>query len=311
MTLNNTAIMIKPVKVLESMITDSDFPEPQPEYPVYSPATPYSKDDTVSVIAGYHRRYRCVTANTGDFPPDNLTNNQTGNQSWVDIGATDKFAPFDEIIANQGTGGTFYEFTMGVRINSIAILNVDADAVRVQATTATGGHLYDYDQTINTKGYRGGGWANFLRSGERRPVKTANFFGLPWFADTVITVTFTNLIGVGLIVPGNQFVIGGTHAKIRPRIKSFSVKEFDTDFGYPILVPRLPAVRLAAVVQIDSNRQDIVFNTLKEFEAKPAVFIFGVYSIATTYGWLKDFSPVLEPKQVASAPAQIKIEGYQ
>jgi len=305
--------MIKPVAITPAMITDTDIPEPElPDYPEWNVSTPYVINGTVS-IAAEGRRYRCVIANTGDSPPANLTNNASGNESWTDIGATNLMAPFDEIIGNQsvGSGSVFWEITTGTRYNSLSVQNIDATEVTVTATTVTGGVDYDYSKTVNTGGYRGGGWANFFRSGERRPVRNIEFTGLPKFDDTILTITFTGYSGVGLIVPGNEFLIGQTHAGVRPRIKSFSVKKFDTNFGYPILVPRLPAVRLSVSVQIDTSRQDLVFNTLKEFESKSAVWVFGVYSIATTYGWLDDYTPILAAKPVISSPAQIKIKGFQ
>lgn len=309
----STAYMIQPVEITPAMITDTNIPEPElPDYQEWSGVTLYPVGATVS-IATLGRRYKCAVENTGDNPPDNLSNDGTGNQSWTDIGATNLNAPFDGIIGNQATGPSdaYWQVTTGSRYNSISIQNIDATEVTVTATTATGGTAYDYSETINTGGYRGGGWANFFRSGERRAVKNIELLGLPKFDDTVVTISFTGFVGVGLIVLGNQFIIGQTHTGIRPRIKSFSVKKFDTNFGYPILVPRLPAVRLSAVVQIDSSRQDIVFNTLKEFESKSAVWVFGVYSIATTYGWLDDYTPSLPAKGILNSPAQIKIKGFQ
>lgn len=307
-----SARMIKPILVTESMVTGSSIVEPDPAYPVWS-AIPHVVGDTVSVTSGYHRRYRCAVDNTNDFPPDNSTNDASGNESWTDIGATNKFAPFDEIIGNQavGSGTETYQLKTGVRFNSLPILNVDAASVQVVASTATGGPEYDYDKTVNTGGSRGGGWANFFRSGERRPIINTVFDNIPKFDDTVVDITFTGFSGVGLIVPGNEFIIGQTHAGVRPRIKSFSVKKFDANFGQPVLVPRLPAVRLSATVQIDTSRQDLVFETLKEFESTSAVWIFGSYSSATTYGWLDDYTPVLPSKPVISSAAQIKIKGFQ
>ena len=115
----------------------------------YNAATAYNLNDTCS---GNHRIYQSLAAaNQGNALP---VLPATSTDYWIDVGATNKWAMFDlarntqTVFGGAGASTATIVVTPGVRINSLALLGLVADAVSI--SVSSGGRIvypYAYDST--------------------------------------------------------------------------------------------------------------------------------------------------------------------
>lgn len=195
----------------------------------YNGATTYALNDTVSYL---HRIYiSAQAANTGHTP-------LTSPTWWVDAGATNTWRMFDILRNSQTVNASPLAVTLnpGQRVDSIALLGLVADTVRIVITS--GGPTV-FDQTYNLVTRVILNWYDyFFLPFFAKP--SLAIFTLPPYINGIITVTISRTagnVGVGGLVIGTAIDLGNAQYDAESDTLNFSVIDRD-QFGNSVLVPR-------------------------------------------------------------------------
>lgn len=281
---------------------------------LWDDATAYTKGDKVRRWTdGAYRLFEARQDSTGEDPAGNPVD-EDGGRYWRSRGPTDRWAMFSGSVSAptvQDDGAPLVvEYTPGPgrRVNALALFNVDCTDVTLEVTSEIGDGVV-YSETVSGTGARGPGWWQFL-FGEVQRRTRFNFFGIPPYPDAVFTITATPVGGkaaIGEAVFGQNFTLGTDEIGMQPRIKDYSINEFDADFGYNTLVRRQTRRQLMIDVVIPSERADIVFNRMEKLASKRVVWIADKFETGSLYGFYKEFTPTHSTHPLVYA--SLKIEG--
>lgn len=250
--------LLQPVEVVGSILTSSTVPET--DYPEWSSGSSYVVGARV-IRAATHRIYESLLdANAGHDPAG------AGAAQWLDVGPTNRWAMLDQALGTATRAAGSFSVTLdGDGINAVALLDVSATTVRVQAA--------GYDRTLPT----GPGAILFL---DLPPTDGA----------ILVTVTGTGEVSAGTLLIGHLVGLGTTEASPTASITDFSRKETD-EFGEVSVVPRAWAKRMTTNALINTSAVDDVVSRIVAVRARPSLWIgqAGIDSL-TVYGFFKDFS---------------------
>lgn len=252
-------------------------------YSVYSGATSYSDGDVVTDTTG-HRLYESLqNANSGNALSD--------ASWWLDIGPTNRWAPFDQKNGTQTTwaSGASWEIDVTGNADSVVLLNMDAASVNV---TVMDGVTEAYNQDISLVETAGiADWYSYFFEPITR--KTDLYVsGLPNVLDPNVTVTLTDSdsVSLGTLVAGQKRRLGATVYGASIGIFDFSRKQQD-DFGNYYIVERSYSKRGKFTVWIAKEYVDQVFNVLSQYRATPiAVIASEEYASTLYYGLPRDWN---------------------
>jgi len=278
--------LIRPVTVTNSVLTYSNVPET--DYTAWSGVTAYTVGTRV-ILVSTHKIYECLVANTNFSPDVNLTGTAP---KWLEISSTNKWKMFDASWGSQTSIATPLTFVLApvAIINSLALLNVDATSITVNAT-ASGVNVYS--KTIDMVG------------GEQVIDWYSYFFELityksdlvltdiPPYSNSTITVSIINTSSTatcGNCVVGNYYDLGDTQYGASAGIVDYSVKTTDS-FGNTTVVQRTYAKRMNSNLMINNNIVDDVVNLLASYRSTPLVWVGAEsnYTSLIVYGFYKDF----------------------
>lgn len=136
------------------------------------------------------------------------------------------------------------------------------------------------------------------------------FFNMPAYPDLIITLTVEprgDHVMVGEAVLGSNYYIGEDEIGMQPRIKDYSINQFDDNFGYNVLIKRQTRRRLNLSVAIPSARADDVFATMEELASTRVVWVADKFEAGSIYGFYTDFTPTHSTHPLVYA--SLKIEG--
>lgn len=294
--------VIKSIETTDAILTYSNILEN--EYPLWVSGTNYSVDDKVIY---QHRIYNRVISGGGTTTPDlDLTN-------WSDLGATNKYRMFDNIISSVSsrTGGIQFTLTPNQVVNSIALLNVNASTVRVVMNDPVDGVVYD-----QTRGLRSSSEVTDYFSYFFAPLvsltdlNTAVFLDLPSKPTATITVYISSgaaLVEVGEVVYGIQSIIGRTNYGTSIGIKSYSRKDID-EFGKVTVVKRKNSKYCEYDVDIDNTNLVFVQRLFQDIDSVPCVFIGNPdMEELIVYGFYSDFKSTISFPTVSKCT--LRVEG--
>ncbi|WCT75041.1 hypothetical protein PQ455_07450 [Sphingomonas naphthae] len=213
------------------------------------------------IRAATHRVYESLTTgNVGNDPAG------AGATAWLDVGPTNRWAMFDQALgtATVATGVMAVTLSAGF-VNAVALLDVTANTVRVQAP--------GYDRTVSASG------------------GTVTFLDVPATTGQVtVTIAGSGPISVGTLLAGQLMGLGITEASPTAGITDFSRKEVD-DFGEVTIVQRAWAKRMTARALIETTALDDVMARIAAVRARPVLWIGKAGTDALTiYGFFRDFS---------------------
>lgn len=291
--------IIRPIRTICDNIISSNVVQ---DVPLYNVATTYSKGA------------RVVDSACGDNVYESLVNSNTGNAltdvtKWLPVGSSNYFALFDEKTGTQTTRADFitYEVSFNSLVNSVAILNVEANTARFEVWDDDDNKLAD--ATISLREY---GVPDFYEyffeeiTFKDRYVK----FDIPAVTSGRGKLTLERTGGIakiGAMIYGSQFSIGDTQWGSSFGIRDYSTKENDA-FGNTIIVERAFSDKIEADVFVDLKKVGQIRKVLTQFRAQPVVWSGGDAEDALlTYGYYKDFSVILSTP--AGADCAIQIEG--
>lgn len=299
--------VVTPVAITDAMLASSSIPET--DYTAWNAGTIYAAGTRVRVVAtNRHEVYESLQAsNTGRDPtlPANAA-------WWALVGPTNRWAMFD---ASGGTVSTAaasidVQLTPG-RIDTLALLDVDAATARVRMSTVADGTFFDQTYTLTGATDAVSDWWEYFYApiGQQRTLVVPNLASI---SDATVRVTLERAsgnVGLGTLVVGQSASIGVVQAGVRPGIVDFSVKNTDT-FGRTTLTQRAFAKRTDMSVIVERARVDAVINRLTSLRATLALWSVGGagtrYDALQVYGWFKDFDVTISSPTYSALSIQIE-----
>lgn len=272
----STLQLLQPALIDAAVLKSSTVAET--DYPYWAAGTTYPVGSRV-IRAGMHRIFESAA-------DGNVGNDPTGTSGqWIDIAPTNRWAMFDQALGSVTQANDFVTVVLAPYdpVNALALLDVTAAAVRVQAA--------DYDRTLAPAASPG----------------MVTFLDLPESAGEItVTVWGGDVVSIGTLLLGRLVGLGTTEASPTAAITDYSRKETD-DFGEVTLVERAWAKRMSVRAQIDTAAVDIVADRVANVRATPCLWIgaAGLESLSI-YGFFKDFS--IEVGQSTSIVA-LSVEG--
>ena len=293
--------VIEPVKITDSILTDSNVPED--DFAEWNVATSYTTGQKV-ILLSTHRVYEALQSTTGDDPAtdDGLT--------WLDIGATNRYRAFDGSIENQTEQNetVLYEFTVDGNYQGLALLNLIGSEATIDIDDPIQGplptrtiSLLDNSDVID--------WFTYFFA----PIvqlEDVIVSDLPIYSGAVVTVEITapTDVKIGQLVLGVDKILGTSTTGGVLGIEDFSTKQKD-EFGRTFILERAFANTVTFQFAFPIGRARNVRATLADLRAKPAVYYTKQSLVeygANVYGFPTDFRINLETTQVAFASLEIE-----
>lgn len=294
--------VIKSIVTTDTILTSSNIAED--EYPAWVASTSYNASDRVIYE---HEIYEAILAHTNTIPP-NL--DQT---NWLDIGATNRYRMFDNIISSVSSqsGGIEFTLTPNQSVTSISFLNVNATTVRVVMSDPVEGVVYDQTKVLRTVSGITDYYSYFFS-----PItttldsNTAVFLDLPNKPSASITVyvqSGSGLVEVGEVVYGKQTIVGRTNYGTAIGIKSFSRKEVD-EFGKVTVIKRKNSKYADYDVDIDNINLSNVQRFFSDIDSVPCLFVGNPdLEELIVYGFYSDFKATISFPTVSKCT--LRVEG--
>jgi hypothetical protein len=306
--------IIEPIAITDAVLTNSNIAATT--YPPWDAVTNFALDDYVYVagVAGrsYRTVYQSLIANNVGIDPssDDGTN-------WLEIGATDRFKPFDRRISDPAVRASqiTYSLTPSSFCDGIAFFGLNAGTVRVQVFDDASPEVEIYDETtdlVDTTEVVD--WLSFFFGGVEYDTE-AVLTGVPAYSGYRVDITIDASSGnaeVGQIVLGKTQTIGTTLDGTAIGIEDFSTKERD-DFGNHARIVEKPFAD-TTTYQVAVNSQDArrIKRIIARNRASPAVYFIdqteAIRGFGTmVYGFFNDFEIPLSSGEKSFM--SIEIEG--
>ena len=297
--------VVKPVTITDAVLTSSSIPEPDSGETEWTPGT-YTLGARV-IKSSTHRTYQAVVDPSTTTDPE--VGVLTDPPSWVDVGATNRWAMFDTVnsSASETTAQLVVTLTPGQIVNSVAGFSIEqvTDA-NVTVTDPIEGIVYNQDLPFSDDSAVSD-WYQYYFS---PIVRAAEFIllDLPAYPNAVLTITFNgNNIKVGSFVIGSQLDIGIANFGTSVQLLDFSRKETDA-FGNVVITPGRTSKLVNYDVTIDRSKVSYVFNTLSKLTSIPCVWV-GTDDLndeTLVFGYYRDFQNNVSSPTITDATLTIE-----
>ena len=281
--------IIMPTIITDAMLTSSTLTED--DYAVWLVGTTFAEDEYCIVIGTTHKVYRSIqAANTGNDPAAD------DGTWWQEIGATNRWKPFDNKTSAQATGTTSitYVFDNLGMVDGVALLGLAAETARL-VITDDGEDVYDQTISLTDTGIVFDWYTFFF---EPRTFSSKLIFpNVPAYFEATYTITVagTGTVKLGQLILGRDYEIGTTIHGSGLGLSDFSRKDRD-GFGNAILVEGQFAQTVDFDAKIYTRSADRVFKLLASRRASPTVYYAGEDTdkfSTTVFGYFEDFSILL------------------
>lgn len=300
--------IVRPLDIIGGgLLTDSNVAEPDttitPAEVVWNAGTAYAIGDR-AIRTTTHKLYeRLVAGTTATFPENDPIN-------WVEVSYTNKYRMFDQVNSSQTTQATEIDVTITPNrvINSIGILNVDAQTIQVIVDDTIDGVVYDETFSMQAPPELALWWNYFFDPIEYVDNLYANLPSYGSSSTVQVIVTNAGDAAVGTLILGPAIAVGkGVHYGARLGLRDFSGKERNT-FGDLVLIERSYSERNNYTMLVPTMQRASVAKLLKVNRARPMLFI-GVAGQEDTYvyGIYKDFEFIIDFEE--DSVLSIEIEG--
>jgi len=294
--------VIKSIETTDAILTYSNILED--EHPFWGDDTSYNVLDRVIYE---HKIYERIVAGTTPTPPN------LDQSNWLDLGATNKYRMFDNIMSSVSsrTGGIQFTLTPNQVVNGIALLNVNASTVRVVMNDPVEGVVYDQTRELRSSSEVTDYFSYFFAPlVSLTDLNTAVFLDLPSKPTATITVYISSgaaLVEVGEVVYGIQSIIGRTNYGTSIGIKSYSRKDID-EFGKVTVVKRKNSKYSEYDIDIDNTNLVFVQRLFQDIDSVPCVFIGNPdMEELIVYGFYSDFKSTISFPTVSKCT--LRVEG--
>ena len=270
--------IIDPITITAAMIgAGTTVAEPSAGETAWSGSSVAYAEGDVRIRATTHRKYRCAAAHTSaatPAPEDDPTR-------WVDIGPTDRWAPFDQYTSTAATGTTSITYVLQPGyFNAVALYGLTGAQYTVNVKDAPGGAVI-----YTRSGYLADdplGWYEYLFVAQPTRSKLV-FAGIPIRPTAELTITITAAsgqpVGVGMIVVGDYAPLisdaaqwGGTEQGAQAEPVTYSYIKSNDD-GTTTIVRRHSATNLRCSVNLPRIHADGAVALLQRVLDKPVAWI--------------------------------------
>lgn len=217
---------------------------------------------------------------------------------WLDLGATNQFAMFDTVVSTVTSATTSLTVTYapGTVFNSVALINVEADLIKVTVRDGLGGPIV-YENTVGLSGATVSSWYDYFFTDpllKRTQVVLSN---IPPYASGHITLELSvspgNTVSIGSFIAGDLATLGVSQYGASAGIIDYSIKQTD-EFGNTTFVKRAFSKRLNVTFNLNNSQLNRVQNYLYSVRATPVVWVATddpQYEEAMViFGFYRDFS---------------------
>jgi len=268
-------------------------------------STTYSSGDRVYVTLESdgntertpHQIYESLAdSNTDNYPPENPS-------QWSLIGATNRWAMFDDFVSSQTVNTNTIEVTIGAtKADRIALFQLEGQSVTI-VTKDSGGTVIS-DNTVDLTISESVSWSDYFFSEIRRRSELVRELpGL--FLDIKVELTVTAASGeeakCGNAVLGKAAFLGTTQFGVSAGIEDFSRKETN-EFGETAITKRAFAKLVDADLWIPTSSDGREFNRVQSILARirstPVVWQFNNDDTSLepliVFGFYRDFDLVAQ-----------------
>lgn len=294
-------IIIQPVPVTPAMLVSSNVPET--DYPVWTAGT-----YTAGTRRIYnHRIYEVIVASTTAQPDVGAA---ATPPSWLDVGATNRFKMFDQVISTQTvrSGNVTATIDPGTVINAAAFFGLSGNTITVTLTDPIEGVVYNQTRGLQDNTLIINWYSYFFE--QIAFLSDMAFLDLPAYGSATLTVTIDGGAGnaeVGEVVIGKQRTLGVSNFGTNVSIIDYSVKATDA-FGNTVITPRAYSKRADYDVTVNTQSVSAVQKALADIRTTPTVFIGDKNRPETAvYGFYRQFNIVLSTPTLSDC--SIEVEG--
>lgn len=294
-------IIIQPVPVTAAMLTASNVPET--DAPAWTAGT-----YTIGQQRIYnHRVYEVIVSSTTAQPDVGAA---ATPPSWLDLGATNRFKMFDQIISTQTVYATEIDVDIlpGAIVNAAAFFGLSGNSITLTMTDPTDGVVFTETRSLQDNTIIIDWYTYFFEEISFLPDMV--FLGLPAYGSATLTAYVDGGAGsakVGEVVIGKQRTIGVSNFGTSVSIIDYSVKSTD-DFGNTIITQRAYSKRADYDVTVETAAVAAVQKALADIRTTPTVFIGDEDRPETVvYGFYKQFNIVLSTPSISDC--SIEVEG--
>ncbi len=302
--------LIEPTIITDGTFTSSTVAED--DHAEWAVGTAYVTDDQVMIVAT-HLIYRCIVDNTGNDPADNIYDGDADPVTgyWSLVGATNKWRMFDNKSKSYTTSPDtiVIVLTPGVIFNSIGLVNVTADSIRIQVDDPIDGSLYD--ELVSMVDLSGISYYYDWFFEDPTNIENAVKIDLPAYSTGILTITIengTDDVSIGEISIGKVKTVGSmAYEWSGLGIEDYSIKEVDDDTGIADITEGRFAKTVSYGILIDSNRVHYIQRLLAKYRATAIVYIGEVDTPETiVFGFMKDFSIVLQNLNTSECSLEVE-----
>lgn len=261
-----------PISIRGAMVTASSVAYPDTGETLWANATVYAVGDTRSYLIGdlYHK-FECKLAHTSDTATGKVPEAYPGDETnayWIDLGAVNKYAPFqlERNTQNNAPSPYIVSINPGERVRDIGIGNIIADSVKLEIFDASNNLVFTETQDLlvrNTPTIYDWIYA------KHRQISKALFTNLPTHSTHTFKLTFTRAAGnvrVGAIIPTVGFEIGS--AQYGAAVQRENLSTINRQFDGEVKIKRrrnIPEAQLKLI--ISKNEIDRVAQLIDDLNA--------------------------------------------
>lgn len=296
MSLPVTAYVIPPVKITDSTLLSCSVPEPATGEVLWNAATNYAIGDVV-IRTQTHRKYKALVAGVNATPPENSLIASGGNPArWLDIGSTNRWAMFDNVIGTQtidSSGHLVVEIAPGP-IESLALLELLGQRVKITAyeSQAVGAAIIK-EIDVNIDGSIINSFYDWFYADYEQQT---NFVSLDipagfWNMKLKIEVFGSSGAGIGVLAAGRLIPLGATTVGAGVGIINFGKVTTD-DFGNREWLEGTFARRITLPIVTERSELSRIDKQLSGLRSTPAVYVGSTKSeldALVCYGVYRDF----------------------
>lgn len=303
MSFKYTAKVIIPTKITDTMLISCTVPEPGPGEIAWVSGTTYAVND-IRILTSTHKKYKRAIAGAGTVAPNLDTTN------WVDIGATNRWAQFDEKIGTVTSAATSTTTVLDAgSIEGLALLELTGSSATVSMVEAPGGAVV-YSKTVSLDGtviesVYDWMYAPFV---QRKNWVLSDLPGQYPSGRITVTVTGTTA-AVGVLSVGRVTEIGATEYGAGAGLINWG-KVTDDGFGNREWEEGAYSSRITLPIVIDTSSFSTVYRALVALRSTPAIYIgteISKYDPLVCYGVFKDLYMTVPNNAVCTY--NLEIEG--
>lgn len=291
--------VVERVKITDAKLVSHDIPET--DHPEWDVEETYAAKARV-IIAAQHKIYESVIdANFENNPLETL------GVAWLEVGPTNRWAGFDDAGNTSVSGAGPISFVVtGDSIDTIALTELYATSVRIQASSSAYGTYYDETIELKNRALVTGFYDWFF--GENMFETQVIATDIPPVVGSTYTITVNGgAVSWGYFIMGRKSSFGFAQYDVQIRLIDLGERQ-ENQFGVINFVKRGFRRRMEVTVMIENATFDSVFMKAARFRQTPALWIGakGLFETMTMFGYYDGFYTTIKRGKYSQAVLNIE-----